>query len=123
MSQETEWFSGGGAGGGTQERPTILPLIAWALVIGLVLGAVFYSSMAAAQTYSAKDPRGNIVRITDEPCPEAPAWLNLRRAEMRYEGIDYIACWFALGATVLILDSNDEATPVPMQVFERDDPI
>jgi hypothetical protein len=75
----------------------------WAFVIGLVLGAVLYSAKAAAEeaqgTFSAKDQAGNLIRITLEPCAEAIGWLSLRRAEMRYEGVDYEACWFALGGT------------------------
>lgn len=127
MTQEKEWFCGLGTGGGTQERPTILPLVVWALVIGLAIAAALYSARAAAEetkaTFSSTDGSGNLVRIFDEPCAETPSWLQMRRAEMRYEGIDYFACWFAIGHVVIVLDSNGDATPIPAQSFKKDEPI
>lgn len=110
-------------------RSTIIPFIAWAIVVGLALAAALYSAKVAAEeagtTYSivGRPKPGDLIRLTLEPCQDAPAWLNLRRAEMRYEGIDYVACWFALGQMVIVLDSNDDATPIPLRNFTKDEAI
>lgn len=127
MSHETEWFGGMRQEGGARQRPTLLPLIVWAVIFGLAIGAALYSAKAAAEgavtTYSTTDGSGNTVRLTLEPCPDAPGWLTLRRAEMRYEGVDYAACWVALGQTVIVFDSNEDITPVPAQSFQKDEGI
>jgi hypothetical protein len=63
------------------------------------------------------------VRLTLEPCEGAPAWLGLRKAEMRYEGVDYLACWREVGGAVLVFDSNEDLTPIPAAAFSKDEAI
>jgi hypothetical protein len=75
---------------------------------------------AFAESYSARDEQGNVVRISDEPCADTPAWMNLKKAEMHYRGKDYKACWVSVGGVVIVFDDNGDATPVPAQMFTKD---
>ena len=76
-----------------------------------------------AATYTARDGAGNSVTISDKPCPETPEWLHLRDALMRFHGVVYKACWFPIQGHIIVLDSNGDATPVPMQSFTKDSQV
>ena len=99
-------------------RQTILPWVVWAVVI---FASIFIPVRCSQAQESFSIRSGDdFVRIKDEPCPGAPAWMGLRAAEMRYQGKDYKACWFALAQFVVILDDSGDKTPLPAAAFKKD---
>lgn len=102
----------------------------WAAFIAAVLIFVYgCSSVPSAEekrspdVYAMQDRNGNRVRLKDERCAGTPAWLDLRTAEMHFQGKDYLACWFTLSQYVVILDSNRDKTPIPMASFTKEEPL
>jgi hypothetical protein len=88
----------------------------------LALAAVVWLTLpftADAASYVAKDGE-NWVRIYDEPCEVVTGWLKMKKAVMHYKGQDYQACWMTFNQAVLILDSEMDLTPVPIQSFKKD---
>ena len=68
----------------------------------------------------AHDQQGNYIRITDDPCPTAIGWLKMKKAEFRYEGKLFEACWMLARDTVLIFDEAGDLSAVPVQLFEKE---
>lgn len=64
------------------------------------------------------DSKGNSIRLTKAPCPNVSGWLAMSAAEMVYEGKQYKACWVLIGQTILVFDSNGDATPIPANAFK-----
>lgn len=69
------------------------------------------------------DGQGNFIRLKKDPCPNVSGWLAMAMAEMTYQGKPYKACWMLVGSTVLVLDSNGDATTIPMQAFKPEAPL
>jgi hypothetical protein len=70
-----------------------------------------------------QDDKGNSIRLHDEVCPGTHDWLDLRLAEMRYQGKDYKACWFPIESLVIILDDAKDKTPIPFGAFKKEVPL
>lgn len=113
---------------------TMFPLTFWcAVLIAVSVGAMSGCASVGFKTvdqqerskdvYSLRDDKGNSVRLHDKPCEDTPDWLDLREAEMHYQGRDYKACWFPLGQHVIVLDSNKDKSPVPFAAFKKETPI
>jgi hypothetical protein len=104
-----------------QQRNTISPYWLIAFLI-FVAGMVLYAAKVSADspTLIAKGVNGDWIRLIDEPCPGAPAWFKLRKAEMFYQGKNYAACWRADGGAVLVFDDNGDFSMVPVQAFGRE---
>jgi hypothetical protein len=83
---------------------------------------LFFVSPVFAASYVAKDGE-NWVRIYDEPCEVVTGWLKMKKAVMHYKGQDYQACWMTFNQAVLILESEMDLTPVPIQSFKKDTQI
>lgn len=96
--------------------------VRWLLLLAfaLALALVFSGRAFADDTYSARDQSGNSVRLLDEPCAVTSGWLKLRKAEMRYQGKDYGACWVLVGKVVLVFDDNGDVTPLELHRFTKD---
>lgn len=108
------------------QRKTILPyLMIAAIVVGLITAATLYSAKVypSSPTMIAKDMQGNWIRLRDEPCKDAADWLKLRKAEMYYQGKNYVACWRAEGGGVLVFDDNGDFSMVPIQAFQKDEGV
>jgi len=95
------------------------------MIFAIALGGAMRWAFAEEKppTYSVEDGSGNVVRILSEPCADTAPWLGLQKAEMRYEGVEYLACWFVISGVVVILDSNGDATPIPAHAFTKDEPL
>ena len=93
--------------------------IALLVVLVLLLSAI----PVHAATYSFADQGGNMVRLTEEPCPTVSGWMKLNKAEMKYQGKNYEACWLLIGQTVLVFDSAGDVTPIPLGAFKKDEMI
>ena len=96
--------------------------IGFAFFLGLltILLVMPLFTTAGNSTYSTKDSNGNSVRLLDEPCPDVPQWMNLRKADMFYRGKNYKACWVVIGTVVVILDDNGDSTALPIHQFVKD---
>lgn len=107
-------------------RKTVLPY--WSLVLAASLGLAIAGALFAGKVYAdeptiiAKDPQGNWIRLRDEPCPDVPDWMKLRKAEMFYQGKVYGACWRVEKHTVLVFDDNGDFSVAPVQAFQKDEP-
>lgn len=103
------------------KKMTILPWIIWfMLIIGMIMLIHGVAAQDIADTFTAHGENGDYVRIKDEPCPNAPEWLDLRLAEMRYHGKEYKACWFRLAQFVIVLDDSKDKSPIPINAFKKD---
>jgi hypothetical protein len=107
---------------------TILPAPLWILLICVAI--VLTTGCATVATneterskdvYSLVNEKGDSIRLHDALCPDTPDWLDLRRAEMHYQGKDYQACWFGIGGHVVIIDSNKDKTAIPQRAFTKED--
>ena len=108
-------------------RLTVLPWFIWLLII---VGVVFATKAYAAVTMIVKVPDGDFVRLLDVPCeaPEVVALVNphilpkLKRADMRFRGKDYKACWTTfhdgMQDVVVVIDETNDVTPIPLKVFQ-----
>lgn len=106
----------------------VLGVIAAAVVVGIVLGFLLYPTKVKADPYVGpamvlEDQNGNKVKLTKEPCKNSTGWLKLSTAQMRYQGKDYLACWFILGSYVIVLDSNGDASGIPVQAFKPEEGV
>ena len=90
-------------------------LIVWVLVVSLV----FWATVALGQTFSTTDREGNTVVLHDLECPERGFLSTWRKADLRYKGKDYRACWMAVGGSVVILDEAGDVMTVPINNFRR----
>jgi hypothetical protein len=120
MMDWSEWENGEQG----SKRKTISPY--WLIVVAIAISLAIVGALVAGKVYGATptliatDANGNWIRLKDEPCEHAKEWLKLRKAEMRYQGKDYGACWRAEGGTVLVFDDNGDLTAVPIQAFHRE---
>ena len=93
----------------------------WVLIgVGVVLLLVAFA--AFGESYQFRDQQGNTVVLTDKDCPVSflKGW---KRAEFRYQGKNYEACWRNFSGTVLVVDSEGDATPLPVQAFTKMDGV
>ena len=65
----------------------------------------------------------NTVRLFDEPCATSTGWLKLKRAEMRFEGKLYAACWVVLKTVVLVFDEAGDITPIVVAAFRKEEGV
>lgn len=94
----------------------------------LLIGLLLFSSLALGGSMIARDSRGNIVWLYEEPCTlkealdkiEPTVRERFRRAEMLYEGKPYRACWALENNAVHILDEVGEYLRLPPGVFRYD---
>ncbi|SRR5229473_278741 len=100
---------------------TILPLTVWAVVIGLILGMVLYTSKCMADPLFSATAEGATITLTDEPCtlkaignlPYRATWVE---KDKTYEG-----CWGArpdIGFVLAYFDDLSVAL-IPMQAFRK----
>lgn len=101
-------------------KPTVLAWWVWLAIILGVIGGLLYPKLAHSASYSLQSPDGDYLRLTDEPCPVASGWLKLKKAEMRWKGKEYAACWLAAGQDILIIDEAGDISSVPTRAFKRD---
>ena len=121
-----------------------LPWLLWALIIGLVIGLVFYASKAnAALNYRAQGSNGQVagLRLSEAPCsyekvlPHIKAeWhQKFKAAILTYGGRDWQSCYLEFetmnpetGRPEVFIFSVDEEgvqfQPIPKRMF-RDDSI
>lgn len=93
------------------------------MVVAIIL--VPLKCARAGQSYIAQDAQGTVVRLLDAPCTSIKAtdeWFSkwaatLMRASMRYRGKNFDACWFVVGAVVVVIDSALDVTPLPISAF------
>lgn len=99
----------------------VFALLAVAM-IALLAGCATVESKSAydGPPLSISDREGNSIRLTKEPCPNVSGWLAMSVAQMVYEGKKYLACWVLVGTTVVVFDSNGDATPIPAMAFKQD---
>lgn len=94
----------------------------------LLIGLLLISSQAFGGSMIARDQRGNVVWLYEEPCTLKEALDKIdksvqerfRRAEMIYEGKKYRACWALEGGAVHVLDELGEYLRLPPGVFRYD---
>lgn len=105
------------------KKMIVLPWMLWAIILAF---AVFVPMRCAQgqertlDTFTANGQNGDYVRIKNEPCPNTPEWLDLRLAEMRYQGKEFKACWFVLAQFVVVIDDSKDKTPIPISAFKKD---
>lgn len=105
------------------KRTTVLPWTIWALALAFAVFVPMRCSQGqerSPDTFTATGADGSYVRIKDEPCHNAPDWLDLRLAEMRYQGKEFKACWFRLGNFIVVLDESKDKSPIPIGAFKKD---
>ena len=91
------------------------------LTLLVILAALSFD--ATADVYSFTDNVGNRIRLFDEPCDATTGWLKLKKAEFKFQGKDYKACWAILKSIVLVLDEDGSITPVPIGYFAKESTI
>lgn len=103
----------------------------WVLlaVVAAILFLAVATSAHAAESYSARDERGNVVRLFNEPCksPDLLVKANerlrhlVKNAEFTYNGKKLRACWVAMpDMNVHIIDEQMDVTVIPASVFQKD---
>lgn len=85
----------------------------------ILLALLLIALPANAESYTAKDSRGNSVTITDKPCG-LPWFTGWQKAVMRFEGKNYEACWRTKGASIVVFDSDGDISSIPVSMFEKD---
>lgn len=77
--EEKEWFA-------RFPNMTILPLILWALVIGLTAGALLYGISARAEPIAQASSGNIVITVFNEPCTHPDAVSNLPNRATWKEG-------------------------------------
>lgn len=83
---------------------------------------LLYAAALHADVYTVS-VGGNTVRLFDEPCATSTGWLKLKRAEMRFEGKLYAACWVVLKTVVLVFDEAGDITPIVVAAFRKEEGV
>lgn len=108
---------------------TILPLPLWAIFVCVAIillpgcattNGIYEEVKRSPDVYVVGNETGNRVRIFDKPCPDAPDWLDLRLAEMTYEGKELQACWTAMGPYIIVFDVQKDKSPIPKAAFRKE---
>ena len=101
-------------------RLTLLLLLAAAPILGTFVPNL--GTLAHADVYTV-NVGPNTVRLFDEPCATSTVWLKLKRAEMRFEGKLYAACWVVLKTVVLVFDEAGDITPIVVAAFRKEEGV
>src|SRR3990167_911176 len=88
-----------------------------------LLVALFIAAPAmAGEVYTASGPQGS-VRLLDVPCDVTMGWLKMKKAEMKWRGKDYKACWAISEAMVIVFDEAGDIGSAPIQAFKKEENI
>ena len=89
--------------------------ILWLPIVFIAL--LLFGMNVEAASYQVKDTAGNTVTINDTRCP-ASFLKGWKAGQMVYKGKVYKACWTLNGPLVIVIDSEGEITPVPVESFK-----
>lgn len=89
------------------------------ILFALFVCLLLVGTMALGATYTMQDRQGNVVMLYDQPCEQRGWFSTWKKAQVKYQGKDYEACWSAVGGNVLVFDSAGDLTPVPIQMFRK----
>lgn len=94
----------------------------------IVLLIVCWPSLLLAEpTFSATNEDGKLT-LTYEPCNQHPWLMEWFAAHWSFRGKDYEACWTVQptlngGKRVVVLDSDGVMTPLPPEIFKKDEAV
>ena len=88
--------------------------------LACLLALLIAAAPCYADSYIARAGNGDYVKLTDKPCPVPTGYTKMYEAEFKYQGKVYKACWFSMGAVVMVMDETGEATPVPVARFTKE---
>lgn len=118
MSTETEWFEEQRF----RQRPTVLPLLAWAIIVGLVIAGLFYAGHALAEPRFKAEGEGAVITLYDEPCLIKDQIANLPyRATWEEKGKTYQGCFAPRPDAQLIVAYFEDHTValIPFQALQK----
>jgi len=98
---------------------TILPWLAWGVILGLVIAATFYASRVYAEPIAvAKDPAsGAVLTVHSEPCAhQGTVNLTNRATWQEATGKVFEGCAGASGIGVLIFYFPEDKSVFPVKV-------
>ena len=82
---------------------------------------LFLSFSAYADIFRVEDGSGSVLRLFEEPCDQVFPWgVKLRKAELKYGGKEYKACWFIIGRDVIVFDEAGDVSKVPINQFSKE---
>lgn len=122
-----------------EPRPTILPLVLLALLVGVVLAFALYSGRLHAEPALSgpifrsfgQNGQPAALRIFEAPCSDPKVLQRIRphhhqefkAARLTWGGQDWASCWIELDGIVYSIDEEgSEFQPVPRRMF-RDDSV
>lgn len=105
------------------ERPTLLPKLFWALVLGLTLAGCFYASKAGAQPMFAAQAGDVRITLYDEPCRLKEVVTNLPyRVVWSEKGKEFEGCFGPnpeLGVVMTYFSGDKTVAAIPIQMFKK----
>jgi hypothetical protein len=120
MSEDTSWFEDKAAN--DPKRSTIFPLILWAAIVGIVLGAVLYAGKVRADViFTAEGEGGAIVTLYNEPC-RIKTLTNLPyRATWIEKGKTFEGCYVPRTEAGIVLFYFDDGSVgyIPFQMLRK----
>lgn len=103
-----------------------LPWLIWALTwCSIIAAAVWLAGCAVpkVESFILAGRDGDYIRIHSSPCEQSSGWLKMQKADMRFKGKDYAACWFAVGSTVVVIDEAGDTSAVPVSYFKKEEAV
>ncbi len=104
------------------KRPTILPLTAWAVVIGLVLGGALYSAKVHAEAMFTTSDGTVAITLYSDPCELKGEIKNLPyKAVWTEAGKTFEGCWLPRDDVRLVTAYFADKTValIPYSVFKK----
>lgn len=90
------------------------------LALCSVVAVLGMAPALASDTYIATDEKGNMFRLREEPCEQSSGWLKLRKADVHWQGKDFVVCWVPVGQMVVVFDDSGDITPIPARLFRKE---
>lgn len=105
----------------------LLPIIILAVVPMLAFAQDKAKEDEDKKVFITRWVSGDWLRLYKEPCSVVSGWLKFYRAEYFYRQKNYHACWklvrHAQGASILVVDDNDEISTHEPRIFTVDEGV
>lgn len=119
-----------------EPRPTIMPLLIWAVVVAIAIGSALYAAkVIAAPVYKGTGDNNQpvMLRLSQEPCTDAKMQAivservrpemraRLKTAVLTWGGRTWASCWLVHDGIVYSIDEEGAPLqPIPMSRFVDD---